>query len=294
MYAGALLHMGHMSEARQQFESIVAERNEKNRNSFEESQGVNHLVLGNAFNSHALWLLGYARTALHSAQAAIEFAREFEQPFNQALAITYQAMLQEWCADTEMFCTHAENAFALTREYKAPYYHAWSNILMCFAHAWRQPDRDHLTRLRKAIREFTETGARLRLPAYFSLLARACQRAGQVDEGLEAIELGLTESLQNNERSWDAELHRLRGEFMGSQGADTNEIEAAYRRAIEIAQSQQARSLELRAATSLARLWQATGRSAAARQLLTPLYSWFTEGFDTPDLEAARTLIAQL
>jgi predicted ATPase len=100
--------------------------------------------------------------------------------------------------------------------------------------------------------------------------------------------------LQNSERWWDAELHRLRGELMGSQGADNDEIEAAYRRAIEIAQSQQAKSLELRAATSLARLWQATGRSEAARQLLLPLYSWFTEGLDTPDLQAAQSLISQL
>jgi len=80
----------------------------------------------------------------------------------------------------------------------------------------------------------------------------------------------------------------------GSQGATLDEVEAAFQRSLQIAQSQQAKSLELRAATSLARLWQATGRSMAARELLVPLYGWFTEGFDTPDLRTARLLIAEL
>jgi predicted ATPase len=111
---------------------------------------------------------------------------------------------------------------------------------------------------------------------------------------LEAIEQGLTESLHNNERWWDAELHRLRGELIWAQGAETDEVEAAFRRAIEIAQSQQAKSLELRAATSLARLWQADGKLAAARELLAPRYAWFSEGFATPDLLKAQALIAEL
>ena len=86
----------------------------------------------------------------------------------------------------------------------------------------------------------------------------------------------------------------LRGELIWSHAADAATAEAAFRRSLEIAQSQHARSLELRAATSLARLWQATGRSETARELLTPVYNWFTEGFDTADLQAARSLIAQL
>jgi len=294
MQAGAKIHMGHLLEASQQLESIVAVRYDERMLEFQESQGVNYLVLGNAWNSHALWCLGYAQSALDSAATAFKFAGEFEQPFNQALAITYEAMLQEWCADEDTFRAHAENASAMAREYKAPYYNAWANILACFAHAWQQPDDDHLAELRQAIHLFTETGARLRLPVYFSLLARASQRAGQFDAGLEALELGLKESFQNSEHWWDAELHRLRGEIRWSQGAETDEVEAAYRRAIEIAQSQQAKSLELRAAASLGRLWQASGRPALAKQLLQPLYDWFSEGFDTTDLQAAQSLISQL
>ena len=232
--------------------------------------------------------------ALNSAQAAIAFAREFAQPFNQALAITYLAMLQTWQADTDTFLAYAEEACTLTREYKAPYYHAWANILMCFARAEQQPDADNLTRLRNAIHVFTETGARVRLPVYFSLLAQACLKAGRWEEGLDALEQALAESLQNNEHWWDAEIHRLRGELMWAQGADPDDIEAAFQRALEIARTQQARSLELRAATSLARLWQAHSRPAEAKQCLTQIYDWFTEGFDTPDLQTAQALIAHL
>lgn len=294
MHAGAKLHMGHLVEAREQFERIVAVRDDKHIRDLQESQGVNYLAHGHAWNSHAVWCLGYPQTALQWATAAVQLAREFAQPFNQALTITYLAMLQELRADMETFHAHAEEALVLTHEYKAPYYHAWASILAHFARAWQQTDSGSLARLRDAIRDFTETGARLRLPYYLSLLARACYKAGELEEGLAVIEQALSESLQNNERWWDTELHRLRGELMWAQGADVSDIEAAFQRAVNIAQAQQAKSLELRAATSLARLWQAISRSADAKRLLTPLVGRFTEGLDTPDWQAAQALIAQL
>lgn len=291
---GAKLHMGQMVEARELFEKIVAVRDDKHIRDLQESQGLNYLVHGLAWNSHALWCLGYPETALSSAQAAIELAREFVQPFNQALAITYLAMLQAWCANAETFRADAEAAYALSDEYKAPYYRAWASILLRFAQTEQQPDAENLVHVRQAIHTFTETGARIRLPVFFSLLAQACLIAGRWEEGLDALEQALTESLQNDEHWWDAEIHRLRGELMRAQGAAPSEVEAVFQRALEIAQAQQAKSLELRAATSLARLWQANSRPAEAKRLLTQVYAWFAEGFDTPDLQTARALIAQL
>jgi predicted ATPase len=101
-------------------------------------------------------------------------------------------------------------------------------------------------------------------------------------------------SQQNSERWWDAELERLRGELLWAQSADAGQIQATFQRAIDIAQAQQAKSLELRAAMSLARWWQAHSRAAEAKQLLTSLYGWFTEGFDTSDLQTAQAIIASL
>jgi DNA-binding SARP family transcriptional activator/tetratricopeptide (TPR) repeat protein len=294
MHASATFHSGDLLEAHEQFKNIVAVRDDRYFHNLLASEGWNYLVHGSAYLSHILWCLGYAQSALDRAHAAIEYAHEFVQPFDQAKAITYLALLQEWRADPGTFRACAEDAYALTEKYNAPYYHAWASILLHFAQAWQQPDGESLKRLQGAIHTFAKTGAHLRLPIYFSLLARVCQRAGWIDLGLKAVEQGFSESRQNGEHWWDAELHRLRGELIWSQGAEMDEIEAAFRRATEIAQSQQAKSLELRAATSLARLWQANGKPAAARELLAPLYAWFSEGFDTPGLQKAQALINEL
>jgi len=104
----------------------------------------------------------------------------------------------------------------------------------------------------------------------------------------------LSQGRETNERWWDAELHRLRAELLLCGGADAAEAEAALTRALEIARGQQAKSLELRAAHALARLWAGSGRTAEARDLLAPVFSSFTEGLETPDLESARALLSRL
>ena len=134
----------------------------------------------------------------------------------------------------------------------------------------------------------------MRLPYYLSLLAQAYGKARHAEEGLASIDEALSEARTHNERWWDAELYRLRGELLLMHGADGSDVEAVLLRAIEIARSQQARSLELRATMSLARLWIAQNRSDDARRQLSDLYAWFTEGFETPDLQAARLLLAHL
>jgi predicted ATPase len=119
-------------------------------------------------------------------------------------------------------------------------------------------------------------------------------KAGRAEEGLACINEAMAEARTHNERWWDAELHRLRGELLLLRGADAADVEAALLRGIEIAQAQQARSLELRATMSLARWWNTQRRSADARGRLQNVYAWFTEGFDTPDLQAAQLLLTQL
>jgi predicted ATPase len=104
----------------------------------------------------------------------------------------------------------------------------------------------------------------------------------------------MAEARASNERWWDAELHRLRGALLEASGADSHEVEAAYQRAIALARAQQVRTLELRATTNLAQLWRTQQRAADARQLLEAIYAWFTEGFETPDLQAAQELLATL
>ena len=221
-------------------------------------------------------------------------AHDLGQPFNQALAATYLAMLQQLCADEATARASAEEALALTTEYKTPYYRAWSGILVGYALACEQPGTPTIASLRESIAAFKASGARLRLPYYLGLLAQVCGRAGRAEDGLAAIDEGMAASRAHNERWWDAELHRVRGELLLAGGADAHDAEAAYVRAIEVARTQQARALELRAATSLARLRSTQSGADDSRRLLQNLYSWFTEGFDTPDLQAARSLLAKL
>jgi predicted ATPase len=220
--------------------------------------------------------------------------QDLDQPFNQALVSAYLALLQQLCADATIARTHAEHALALTSKYQAPNYRAWADILVGYALALEQPTEERIGRLRSSIIAFKAAGARLRLPYYLSLLAHVYGKAGRAGEGLACIDEALSEARTNNERWWDAELHRQRGELLLLHGADATDVEAALLRAVSIARSQQAKSLELRATMSLARLWSAQRRSDEAKHRLEEVYNWFTEGFETPDLQAARLLLAQL
>ncbi|MCA1598685.1 MAG: 6-hydroxy-D-nicotine oxidase, partial [Chloroflexi bacterium] len=243
--------------------------------------------------SHALWCLGYPHAALNRAQEAVRLACDLAQPFNQALAASYLAMLAQFCADDATASVRADEALALAREYKAPYYRAWSDILVGYARAWEQPDEGRIAGLREAITAFTAAGARLRLPYYLSLLARTYHKAGRASDGLAVLDEALDASRTYNERWWDADLHRLRGELLLVEGAESRDVEAALLRSLQIARSQEARSLELRTAIHLARLWDRQGRADEGRRLLKDLCSWFTEGYDLPDLQAAQSLLAR-
>lgn len=294
MVAGAHLHLGHIGDAHDAFTRMMAAHDPHQNQHMHESQGWHFEAHAQAWQAHALWCLGYAHTAIGCGIAALQHARDVRQPFNQALAATYLATLQQLCADNTTAKVYAEEALALATEHRAPYYRAWSTILVRHALAWEQPDAEHIALLRAAIAEFRETGARLRLPYYLALLAQIYGKAERVLDGLATIDEALAEARAHNERWWDAELHRLRGELLRARGAEDGDVEMALHRAISIARTQQARSLELRATTSLARLWAAQGRSDNARVVLHSLHGWFTEGFETPDLQAARSLLARL
>jgi predicted ATPase len=294
MLAGARLHMGRITDANAHFAEIIAAHDPDQLLHLQESQGWNFAAHARAWQAHALWCLGYPQQAQERGLDAVKLVQDLDQPFNQALVSAYLAMLQQMRADEAIAREHAEQAYALASKYQAPYYHAWAGILVNHALALEQPNEERIGRLRGSIAAFKAASVRLRLPYYLSLLAHVYGKAGRAEEGLASIDEALSEARTHNERWWNAELHRLRGEFLLMHGADASDVEAAILRAIEIAQSQQARSLELRATMSLARWWIAQHRSDDARRRLRDVYSWFTEGFDTPDLQAAQLLLAHL
>ncbi|MBV9230165.1 MAG: AAA family ATPase [Chloroflexi bacterium] len=292
--AGARLHMGRFAEANAHFAEIIATHHPYHSLQLQESQGDHYSVTPWAWQAHALWCLGYPQQALKQGIEAVKLVQDLDQPFNLAVTSTYLAMLQQLLADGVVAREHARQALALASKYQVPYYRAWAAILVSYAQALEQPDEERIGLLQDSIAAFKVSGARLRLPYYLSLLAQVYGKAGRSEEGLAAISEALEESRIHNELWWDAELHRLRGELLLMRGVEVSDAEAAFLRSIEIARSQQARSLELRATMSLARLWIAQHRSEDARRRLEDMYSWFTEGFETPDLQAARLLLSQL
>lgn len=291
MLAGARLHLGRFSDANSAFNRILTPHDARQVQHLEDSQGWNYEVHTRAWHAHALWCLGYPDSGLRLGREAVQLADSFEQPFNRALAVTYLALLWQINSDDDTARRMAEEALALTNEYRAPYYRAWATILVCYAQARDQPDEAHIAALRAAIEQFKETGARLRLPYYLALVADIALAAGRLDEGMAAIEEALERSRATEERWWDAELHRVRGNVLLALGADLDDAHAAFVRARSIARTQQARSLELRAMLSAARSYGDQRPPADIRNGLNDLYSSFTEGYEMPDLQAAQALL---
>jgi predicted ATPase len=159
----------------------------------------------------------------------------------------------------------------------------------------QQQGEDGIARIHQGLHAYQATGAAVGRPQYLALLAEAYGQGGQTEVGLTVLSEALTVVEQTEERSYEAEIHRLTGQlFMTHSEAHHTEAEACFQHALAVARRQQAKSWELRAAMSLAQLWQQQGKRSAAYDLLAPVYGWFTEGFDTADLQEAQALLAEL
>jgi predicted ATPase len=149
--------------------------------------------------------------------------------------------------------------------------------------------------MRQSLTAYRDTGSELVLPYFLARLAEACGQGERLEAGLHLLSEALTLVDKHGECWWEAEIHRLKGVLMLQQAVpDAKQAEDCLQQAVAIARCQQAKSLELRAAMSLARLWQQQGKRAEAYELLAPIYGWFTEGFDTADLQEAKGLLEEL
>src|SRR5207245_3015460 len=164
-----------------------------------------------------------------------------------------------------------------------------------WALAMQGQDEAGMAQVRQGIAAFQATGAALVVPYLCTVLADVCDHLGHMEDGLQALAEAHTLVEQQEERWWEAEITRLRGVLLLRQpGTLQAEAETWLQRALDVARRQEAKSLELRAAMSLSRLWQQQGKQAEAHTLLAPIYGWFTEGFDTADLQEAKALLQEL
>ena len=204
-------------------------------------------------------------------------------------------MIHQLRGEVALCRERAESALALATEQVLPYWAAYAIVLSGWALVEEGQEEEGLVRLRAGIDANRATGAKVREPQWLALLAEACLDTGRVEEGLSAVGEALVVTEQTGARYREAEFDWLEGELrLAAKQPDESGAEASFRKAIAIARAQEAKSWELRAATSLARLLARQGRRVEARDLLAPVYGSFTEGFDTPDLKGAKALLDQL
>ena len=190
---------------------------------------------------------------------------------------------------------HAKATVALATEHGFPFWAGLGTSLRGWALAMQGQGEVGLEQVRHGIADFWATGAAVGLPLLYTWLAEVSAHLGRTAEGLQALDKAHTLMEQHKERWWEAEIHRLQGILLLRQtSTPPAEVTACLQKALAVAHRQQAKALELRAAMSLSRLWQRQGKRAAAYDLLAPVYGWFTEGFDTADLQEAKTLLAAL
>jgi predicted ATPase len=243
----------------------------------------------------SLWLLGYPDQAVASSQAALDLAEQIAHPFSLGLALFFAAMLHHYRREAPLTQARVEAMMTLATEQGLPEWMARGRLIHGQLLAARGHREEGMAQIRQALAAYPTGGMLAYRLHYLALLAEAYAEMGRITEGLEALAEALALLAKSGVRWCEAELYRLRGELllqrsMGPQG----EAEACFQQALDVARRQQAKSLELRAAMSLARLWQQQGKRQEAYALLAPIYGWFTEGFDTADLQEARVLLEAL
>jgi predicted ATPase/class 3 adenylate cyclase len=247
------------------------------------------------FAAPSLWFLGYPNQAVASSQAALALAQQLAHPYSLTNALFWAAVLHHLRREASLTQAHAEAAMTIATDQEFPEQLAWITPLQGWALAASGHGEEGITQIQQGLAAAQALGATVHQPYYpyfLALLAEASAWVGQTTEGLAALAEALAKSTA---RWWEAELYRLRGELLLQQTTtQPEEAEVCFQQALDVARRQQAKSLELRAAMSLSRLWQQQGKRQEAYDLLAPIYGWFMEGFDTADLQDAKVLLEEL
>ena len=252
-------------------------------------------VSNRLFAAWTLWLMGYPDQSLARVQDTLALSTELNHPYSSAFALDAASLVRQFRREGREVYGHAETAVNLSTEQGFPYWLALSIFLRGWALADLGQHEEGLSQMWQGLSDRRASGVEVMVPHLLSLLAEAYGNLGQVERGLDALKEGVQVMERTGEHWWKADMHRLQGELLLLQATpDVVQVESYFQQALEVSRDQQAKSLELRASTSLAKLWQSQGRRAGAYDLLAPVYNWFTEGFDTADLIDAKTLLDEL
>jgi predicted ATPase len=252
--------------------------------------GVNCLLV-----AWPLWLLGYPDQALERSRKALSLAHELSHPYSLAYALQSAMRLHRFRREVQAAREQAEDLVTLSGQQGFAQWLAGGTMMCGWALTVQGQEGEGMAQMHHGLTAWRAMGIEAGLPYWLAMLAEAYGSIGQVEAGRRVLAEALALVDTTEERWWEAELHRLKGELLLALSTDNAAAaETCFHQALDIARRQQAKSLELRAAMSLSRLWQQQGKCAEAYQLLAETYGWFTEGFDTADLQEAKVLLAEL
>jgi predicted ATPase len=284
---------GNLRQWQSHLEAVLALYDPICHRSLIEDAGFHPYVGARANLAIVLLLSGFPDQALEQSQAAVAEARTLAHPPTLAVILVYSTTVLSLIGDGPALDEAADELVAIATEQGFAFWGALGTICRGWAKAKDARVKEGISLLRHGLSAFRATGAQAWVPYFIALLARACEIAGQVEEGLTLLDDAMQIAERTGERWFEAELYRHKGQLVLRQGR-TQAAEELYHRALAIARERQAKLWELRAAASLVRLRRDQSQRAAARELLAPVYGWFTEGFDTPDLKETKALLEAL
>jgi class 3 adenylate cyclase/tetratricopeptide (TPR) repeat protein len=296
-YNGGYLHfcLGDLAAARRHYEDGLAVYDPERDPTEAARAGFDSRTLCHSYLGLVLLYQGYPDEALRHAEQAIVAGRAASHPLSEAAALSCAAILHQWRGEVMLCLERAEAALAVATEQVLPFHVARAMVLSGRALVKTGRAEEGLARLRAGLDAYRATDDKFNEPHWLALLAEACLTAGRIEEGRSAVREALAVIEETEIRYYEAETNRLEGELLlAAKEPDESGAEASFRKAIAMARALQAKSWELRTATSYARLMREQGRVSEARDLLAPVYAWFTEGFDTKDLKKAKALLEEL
>jgi predicted ATPase len=292
----SLMLTGKIAEGRAYLDQGIALYDPAEHRPFATRFGADVGVALLSYRSWVLWLLGYPNAARTDAGHALKHAREIGQAATLMWGLSHVAILHALCGNRAAAASQSQELVALAEEKGSLAF--WKPLGMAnqgSVLALTGKASDAIEMLVSAIAALRTMGATHRMPFYLPHLARAHGELGQFEEAWRCIGEAMTAVEITRENWCEADIHRTAGELtLMSPEADAAKAEAFFERALAVARRQQAKSWELRAAKSMARLWRDQGKRQEARDLLAPTYGWFTEGFDTLDLKEAKVLLEEL
>jgi predicted ATPase len=291
----SLLYTAAIPEAREHLNKAIAYYDSAKHRPLAARFGLDSGVAIWSHRTMALWVLGYPQAALSDADQALKDAREIGQAASLIFALPYASWTCINCGKYAAANDQLDEVMALTDEKGALFWKALGMSVEGCLFALTGKASDAVNMITSGIGAFRSTGATLWMPWYLSHLARANAEIGQFDDAWRCMDEAMA-AVEVSKETWcEAEVNRIAGEIARkAPEPDAPKAEAYFERALSVARQQQAKSWELRAAMSLARLWRDQGKVQQARELLAPVYGWFAEGFDTRDLKEAKALLEEL